>query len=195
MKRIVSLILALAMVLSLASFAAAEEATGIASWKAFDKTVTLQIPVYDRGYKVSVQENYWTKWIQENFGDKYNIQMQFIPITRSAVEADYDLLASRQALPTIMMEYDYPKVSRWANDGYLVPIDLEYFASVAPNYYAKMVENGHLGYTAIGGDDYFVMVPTLLPTSTGPCSIAWTGWRLLATTTSPLAVKSTRMPC
>ena len=50
MKRIVSLILALAMVLSLASFAAAEEATGIASWKAFDKTVTLQIPVYDRGY-------------------------------------------------------------------------------------------------------------------------------------------------
>ena len=67
MKRIVSLILALAMVLSLASFAAAEEATGIASWKAFDKTVTLQIPVYDRGYKVSVQENYWTKWIQENF--------------------------------------------------------------------------------------------------------------------------------
>ena len=157
MKRIVSLILALAMVLSMASFAAAEEATGIASWKAFDKTVTLQIPVYDRGYKVSVQENYWTKWVQANFGDKYNIQMQFIPITRSAVEADYDLLASRQALPAIMMEYDYPKVSRWANDGYLVPIDLEYFASVAPTYYAKMVENGHLGYTAIGGEDFFVM--------------------------------------
>lgn len=157
MKRIVSLILALAMVLSLASFAAAEEATGIASWKAFDETVTLQIPVYDRGYKVSVQENYWTKWIQENFGDKYNIKMQFIPITRSAVEADYDLLASRQALPTIMMEYDYPKVSRWANDGYLVTIDLEEFAKIAPTYYAKMVENGHLSYTAIGGEDYFVM--------------------------------------
>ena len=157
MKRIVTLILALAMVLSMFSFAAAEEATGMAAWKPFEKTVELQIPVYDRGYKVSVQENYWTKWIQANFGDKYNITMKFIPITRSAVEADYDLLASRDALPAIMMEYDYPKVSRWANEGYLVPIDLDYFKSIAPTYYAKMVENGQLSYTAIGGDDYFVM--------------------------------------
>ena len=157
MKRIVTLILALAMVLSMFSFAAAEEATGMAAWKPFEKTVELQIPVYDRGYKVSVQENYWTKWIQQNFGDKYNITMKFIPITRSAVEADYDLLASRDALPAIMMEYDYPKVSRWANEGYLVPIDLDYFKSIAPTYYAKMVENGQLSYTAIGGDDYFVM--------------------------------------
>ena len=157
MKRIVTLILALAMVLSMFSFAAAEEATGMAAWKPFEKNVELQIPVYDRGYKVSVQENYWTKWLQENFGDKYNITLKFIPITRSAVEADYDLLASRDALPAFMMEYDYPKVSRWANEGYLVTIDLDYFKSIAPTYYAKMVENGHLSYTAIGGDDYFVM--------------------------------------
>ena len=157
MKRIVSLILALAMVLSLASFAAAEEATGMAAWKPFEKTVTLQIPVYDRGYKLSVQENYWVDWIQANFGDKWNVKMEFIPITRSAVEADYDLLASRQALPTIMMEYDYPKVSRWANDGYLVPVDLDYFKSIAPTYYAAMEKNGHLTYTAIAGEDYFVM--------------------------------------
>ncbi len=157
MKRIVTLILALAMVLSMFSFASAEEATGMAAWKPFEKTVELKIPVYDRGYKVAVRENYWTKWIQENFGDKYNIKMEFIPITRSAVEADYDLLAGRDALPAIMMEYDYPKVSRWANDGFLVPIDLDYFKTIAPTYYAKMVENGHLSYTAIGGEDYFVM--------------------------------------
>lgn len=157
MKRIVTLILALAMVLSMFSFAAAEEATGMAAWKPFEKNVELQIPVYDRGYKVKVQENYWTKWLQENFGDKYNITLKFIPITRSAVEADYDLLASRDALPAFMMEYDYPKVSRWATEGYLVPIDLDYFKSIAPTYYAKMVENGQLSYTAIGGDDYFVM--------------------------------------
>jgi len=157
MKRIVSLILVLAMVLSMASFAVAEEAAGMATWKPFEKTVTLQIPVYDRGYKLSVQENYWVDWIQANFGDKWNIKMEFIPITRSAVEADYDLLASRDALPTIMMEYDYPKVSRWANDGYLVPVDLDYFKSVAPTYYAAMEKNGHLTYTAIAGEDYFVM--------------------------------------
>lgn len=159
MKRIVSLFLTLMLALSMCCFATAEEAatTGIESWKPFEKTVKLQIPVYDRGYKLSVQENYWVDWIQQNFGDKYNIDVQFIPITRSAVEADYDLLASRDALPTIMMEYDYPKVSRWANDGYLVPIDLDYFKSIAPTYYQMMEDNGYLTYTAIAGDDYFVM--------------------------------------
>ena len=79
MKRIVTLILALAMVLSMFSFAAAEEATGMAAWKPFEKTVELQIPVYDRGYKVSVQENYWTKWIQSEFGDKWNIDHEVHP--------------------------------------------------------------------------------------------------------------------
>ncbi len=159
MKRIVSLLLVLMLTLSMVSFTATaeEEATGMAAWKPFENTVTLQIPIYDRGYKLSVQENYWVDWIQENFGDKYNIDVQFIPITRSAVEADYDLLASRDALPTIMMEYDYPKVSRWANDGYLVPIDLDYFKSIAPTYYAAMEKNGYLTYTAIAGEDYFVM--------------------------------------
>ncbi len=159
MKRIVSLILALAIVLSMASFAAAEEATGMAAWKPFDETVTLQIPVYDRGVAgvPSVQDNYWTRWIQTNFGDKYNIKVQYIPIGRGQVEADYDLLASRQALPTIMMEYDYPKVSRWANDGYLVPIDHEEFAKLAPTYYASMVAEDQLGYCKIGGENYFVM--------------------------------------
>ena len=157
MKRIVSLILALAIVLSMASFAVAEEATGMAAWKPFEKTVTLQIPVYDRGYKLSVQENYWVDWIQKNFGDAWNIKMEFIPITRSAVEADYDLLASRQALPTIMMEYDYPKVAQWATDGAMQPIDLEAFAAVAPTYYGKMVENNQLGYTAMNGENYFVL--------------------------------------
>ena len=197
MKRIVSLILALAMVLSMASFAAAEEATGIASWKAFDKTVTLQIPVYERGTSpVPVTDNYWIDWIQQNFGDKYNIKVQFIPITRSAVEADYDLLASRQALPTIMMEYDYPKLSRWANDGYLVPIDLAEFAKIAPTYYAKMEEYGWvIPLSAAKTTSSWPSVPTLPPTLTSTPTIVWTGWRLSATTTSPSAVKSTRTPC
>ena len=157
MKRIVSLFLALVMVLSMVSVATAEEATGMATWTPFEENVTLQIPVYDRGYSVPIQENYWTKWIQENFGDKYNITMEFIPITRTAVEADYDLLASRQALPTIMMEYDYDKVARWANDGYLDTVDLDAFAAIAPTYYAAMVANGLTTYSTLNGEDFFVI--------------------------------------
>lgn len=158
MKRIVSLFLALMLMLSVCSFAAAEEATGMAAWTPFESNVELQIPVYDRGVAgiPSVQENYWTKWIQENFGDKYNITVKFIPIARGAVENDYSLLASRQALPTILMEYDYPKVSRWANEGYMTPISLDEFKAIAPTYYAQMEAEKQLVYSEINGDTYFV---------------------------------------
>ena len=37
----------------------------------FPEAVTLQVPVYERGWEGwNPTDNYWTKWIQENFGDK-----------------------------------------------------------------------------------------------------------------------------
>ena len=98
-----------------------------AEWEPFAENVTIKIPVYDRGQEgvPNVADNYWTKWIQENFGDKYNITVNFEPITRTDVLTEYSLLASGEQLPTILMEYDYPKVAQWANDGYLTPINLD----------------------------------------------------------------------
>ena len=66
MKRILSLALALVMMLSLVSFASAEEATGMAAWEPFAERVKITVPVYDRskaGYP-AVDDNYWTKWVQ-----------------------------------------------------------------------------------------------------------------------------------
>ncbi len=99
----------------------ASGASGIDSWEAFGSNVTLKVAVYDRGVEgvPTVDDNYWTKWVQENFGDKYNITVQYVPITRTDVMTDYALLAAADDLPTILMEYDYPKVAQWANDGYL----------------------------------------------------------------------------
>ena len=98
-----------------------DSADATAEWEPFAENVTLRVPVYDRGQEgvPNVSDNYWTKWIQENFGDKYNITVEFEPITRTDVMTDYALLASSENLPTILMEYDYPNVSQWANDGYL----------------------------------------------------------------------------
>ena len=39
----------------------------------------------------------------------------------------YALLAADQNLPTILMEYDYPKLSTWVNDGYLTSFDMDAF--------------------------------------------------------------------
>ena len=159
MKRILSLALALVMMLSLVSFASAEEATGMAAWEPFAERVKITVPVYNRskaGYP-AVDDNYWTKWIQSEFGDKWNIDVQYVAIPRGDVMTKYSLLIAGGDTPTIMMEYDYPKVAQWANDGAMQVIDLDEFAKVAPTYYGKMVENNQLGYTDINGETYFVL--------------------------------------
>ncbi len=132
---------------------------GIEGFQAFEKTVKLRVPVYDRGVEgvPTVNDNYWTKWIQENFGNKYNVTVEFVPITRTDVMTDYALLASSGDLPTLLMEYDYPKHSQWANDGYLRTFNMEEFAHIAPNYYNRMVENNQLPYTVMNGETYFAL--------------------------------------
>ena len=154
-----ALALMLVMVLSMASFAAAEEATGMAAWKPFEERVTITVPVYDRskaGYP-AVDDNYWTQYIQKEFGDKWNIDVNYVAIPRGDVMTKYNLLIADKETPTIMMEYDYPKVAQWATDGAMQTIDLNAFAAVAPTYYGKMVENNQLGYTDINGETYFVL--------------------------------------
>ncbi len=158
MKRIVSFVLALVMLMSMAVIAHAEN-TGMAAWKPFDETVTITVPVYDRskaGYP-AVDDNYWTQYIQKEFGDKWNIDVNYVAIPRGDVMTKYNLLIADKETPTIMMEYDYPKVAQWATDGAMQTIDLEKFAAVAPTYYGKMVENNQLGYTDINGETYFVL--------------------------------------
>ena len=109
---------------------------GVDSYTPFATNVTLKVPVYDRGVEgvPTVNDNYWTKWIQKNFGDKYNITVEYVPITRTDVMTDYALLAASDSLPTILMEYDYPKVAQWANDGYLATFNMDDFAKVNAVY-------------------------------------------------------------
>ncbi|MFA9376593.1 MAG: extracellular solute-binding protein [Lachnotalea sp.] len=132
---------------------------GIDGWKVFDEKVTLKIPIYDRGVEgvPTVNNNYWTKWVQENFGDKYNITVEYVPITRTDVMTDYALLAASGDLPTILMEYDYPKVAQWADEGYLTTFNMDEFAKIAPTYYNRMSDGGQLPYTVMNGETYFAL--------------------------------------
>ncbi|MDO4293406.1 MAG: extracellular solute-binding protein [Eubacteriales bacterium] len=132
---------------------------GIEAWEAFSENVTLKIPVYDRGMEgvPAIGENYWETWVQENFGDKYNITVEYVPITRSDVLTAYSLLAAAEDLPTILMEYDYPKQAQWVSDGYLTSYDLQEFAEIAPTYYQAMVDNNLLQYSELDGDRYFAL--------------------------------------
>lgn len=134
-------------------------AAGIAGWKPFEKNVTITVPVYDRGKAgyPAVDDNYWTQWIQKNFGDKYNVTVKYVAIPRGDVMTKYSMLIAAQDTPTILMEYDYPKVTQWANDGAMQVIDLNEFKHVAPTYYQSMVDHNQLGYTDVNGETYFIL--------------------------------------
>ena len=154
-RKLLSLVLAMLMMLSLVPMASATEAT---AWEPFEHNVSITIPVYDRGQAgvPNVESNYWTGWIQENFGNKYNITVNYVAIPRTDVMTKYSLLAAGEDLPTVLMEYDYPKVTQWAADGYLTTFNMDDFAAVAPTYYQRMVDNNQLTYTMINGETYFV---------------------------------------
>ena len=134
---------------------------GIDGWEPFSDKVTLRVAVYDRGDNGNgcsdVENNYWTKWVQENFGDKYNIDVQYVGITRSDVMTDYAMLASTGELPTLCMEYDYDKLATWVADGYLQPYDVDEFKTIAPTYFQNMVDNGLTNYIQMQGDNYLVV--------------------------------------
>lgn len=134
---------------------------GIDGWEAFADNVTIQIPVYDRGSSgngcTDVENNYWTNWVQENFGDKYNITVEYVGITRSDVMTDYAMLAAGQDLPTILMEYDYDKLATWQSEGYMQTYDVETFKQIAPTYWQTMVDNGNDAYTKLSDEDYLVL--------------------------------------
>ncbi len=136
-------------------------AAGMEGWTAFDNQVTLQIPVYDRGDAGNgcsdVVNNYWTNWVQENFGDKYNIKVEYVAIKRNDVMTDYTLLATGQDLPTVLMEYDYDKLATWQEEGYLQPYDMEQLKTIAPTYYQNMVDNGIDIYTELADEDYLCL--------------------------------------
>ena len=134
---------------------------GIEGYTAFADQVTLTIPVYDRGKEgvpaIGTGDNYWEGWLQENFGDKYNIKLEFEPIARGGVLEAYNLLAASEDLPTFLMEYDYPKQAQWVADGFLTTYDLDEFAFIAPTYYQRMVDLNQIQYTTMNDETYFVL--------------------------------------
>lgn len=139
----------------------AEVVPGIEGYVPFEQQVTLTIPVYDRGKEgvpaIGTGANYWEGWLQENFGDKYNIKLEFEPIARGGVLEAYNLLAASEDLPTFLMEYDYPKQAQWVADGFLTTYDLDEFATIAPTYYQRMVDLDQIQYTTMNDETYFVL--------------------------------------
>ena len=135
---------------------------GIDGFVAFENRVTLNIPVYQRptpNGAADAGNNYWTEWIQKEFGDKYNIEVNFKDwvIPRGEENTMYAQWAAVQKLPTVCFEYDYPDLTLYQSEGYLAEYDVDWFKQIAPTYWAAMEENGLDEFTKINGENVLLI--------------------------------------
>lgn len=121
----------------------------------FENNVTIQIPVYDRAFEGwNVTDNYWTDWVQSEFGDKYNITVEFVAIGRSTEVNDYNQMLAAGTAPDIIFHYDMPQAVSYYSQGAMQAIDLEEMKYYAPDYY-EMTSDMTSTYGEMDGDTYF----------------------------------------
>lgn len=121
----------------------------------FPNKVTIQIPVYDRAFEGwDVTNNYYTQWVQSEFGDKYNINVEYVAIGRSTEVQDYMQMIAAKTAPDIIMHYDMPQAVNYYGEGAMQELDLDEIAYYAPTYYSNM-ENTIKTYGNIDGKNTF----------------------------------------
>lgn len=105
----------------------------------FPENVTIEIPVYDRAFEGwNVTDNYYTQWIQENFGDKYNVTVKFVSIGRTTEVTDYTQMLAAGTAPDIIFHYDMPQALAYYGEGAMQELDLEEINFYAPTYYSNI---------------------------------------------------------
>ena len=120
----------------------------------FENPVTIQIPVYDRAFEGwNVTDNYYTKWIQSEFGDKYNVNVEFVAIGRASEVTDYTMMLASGKAPDIIFHYDMPQMLSYYGEGALQKLDLNEIAYYAPTY-AKNIGETNETYGVVDDGNY-----------------------------------------
>lgn len=114
MKKIVSLVLALVMMLTVAAAVAESPFTA-------ENPGKVSVAVYDRSNTTTeygtVTDNAWTRWIQEHVKAELNIDVEFVAVPRSGAESTMTTMLAGQNAPDIIFYYDTARVSDFVSQG------------------------------------------------------------------------------
>jgi putative aldouronate transport system substrate-binding protein len=126
--------------------------------KKFAKQVEIEIPVYDRGTQgqAPVDDNYWTKWVQKEFGDKNNVKVTYVAIPRTDEVNKFNMLLASKTAPDIIFHYDYPAAVSYYGMGALQDINLDTLKEYAPTFYKNSVDSKVLDYGKLDGKQVFI---------------------------------------
>ncbi len=87
---------------------------------------TLTVMVYERGNTTetygSATDNYWTRWIQQEFGDPNNITLKYIPVPRNEETQKINTMMASASAPDIIFSYDSNMIIQYGKDGGLVEL-------------------------------------------------------------------------
>ncbi|MBO7746449.1 extracellular solute-binding protein [Paenibacillus sp. MWE-103] len=112
------------------------------------KQVTLKVGIFDRGNSpagVTVTDNYWTQYVQKNFGDPNNIKVEFVPIPRTDATDKVNVMMSSGDAPDIVFANTNVLTSYgYAKDGGLLPLDdlLDQYGPNLKTYLASTLDRG-----------------------------------------------------
>lgn len=107
----------------------------------FPERVKIQIPVFERGYEGwNTTDNYYTQWIQSEFGDKYNVDVEYVAIGRKTQIQDFIQMIVAHTAPDIIFHYDMPQAVNYYGEGAIQDVNYDEVAFYAPTYWANMEE-------------------------------------------------------
>ncbi len=88
--------------------------------------ITLTVELFDRNNTPAgeppITDNFMTKYIQENFGDPNNIDVQFVTVPRAEEVQKLNVLMASNSAPDIIFTYDKPTVQNYVQSGGLTDL-------------------------------------------------------------------------
>ena len=94
------------------------DARGLLNGKFVD-TRHISVELYDRNVDGGTEagNNAWTKWIQEQMLERYNVKVSFVTVARWTEGDDINNLLAAGTAPDICYTYSYPTIQTYANMG------------------------------------------------------------------------------
>lgn len=104
---------------------ASPEASTAASASPSDPPVTLTVEVFDRGVQgqPDLNNNMWTKYVNEQFGKPNNAIVEYVSVPRSQEVDKLNVLMAANQAPDISFTYDGTLVTRYAKSNGLYTLD------------------------------------------------------------------------
>jgi len=148
-RKLLSCLLVLLMCLSLSALAPADVFR-------YDEPVTLKVSVFDRAVTggTPVNDNFWTDWIQKEFGDPRNITIEWVVIPRSEEVDKLNILMAAGEAADISFTYTEAVITNFVKQGGLVELSglIEEHGQGIKNYLGESL----LSYGIFEGGQYAV---------------------------------------